>query len=69
MNTKEEQVKEKLDSLKKAGKVIFLKEKVTVKATGSHPYYKEGKEVELHPDIAAKGIKDGFYTPVKKAKE
>lgn len=65
MTNQEEQVKEKLDTLKKDGKVIFLKEKVTVIATEKNPYHKTGSEVSLHPALAAKGIKDGFYAKAK----
>ena len=49
--------------------IIYLKEKVTVKATDSNPFYKEGQEVEMHPRIAEKGIKQGFYVEVKKSKD
>ena len=48
---------------------ILLKEKVTVKATASNPYEKEGKEVEMHPRVAEHVIKKGFYAPIKKGKE
>ena len=48
---------------------IYLKEKVTVKATGSNPFYKEGEEISMHPRIAEKGIKQGFYVEVKKSKD
>lgn len=55
--------------LAQEGKVIFLKEKVAVKATKANPYYPDNKEVEMHPRIAEDGIKKGFYTAVKAKKE
>lgn len=67
--SKESEEKARLDALKAKGKVIYLKEKVTVLSTEKDHYHKTGSEVTLHPNLAEKGIKEGVYTPVKKAKD
>ena len=49
-------------------KLVKLRDRVEVTATDSNPYLKAGESVMVHPLIAEKGRKDGFYELEKKGK-
>jgi hypothetical protein len=52
--------------LQKGQTLIQLKDRVEVTCTDSHPFAKKGTKKQVHPLIADKGIKDGFYEASKK---
>lgn len=49
--------------------VIDLRAKTKVVATDKNPYAKTGTEMEVHPIVAAKGVKLGHYELVKDDKK
>lgn len=51
--------------LKEGETLILLKERVYVYTTESNPHAKPGTKLNVHPLVAEKGVKDGFFKYVK----
>lgn len=54
---------------KQEGRIINLKDKVTVTATTKAKHHKAGSEITCHPEVAAYLIKIGHATEGKAKKE
>lgn len=46
-------------------KVINLQDRITVYATDKAQYHKAGEAVQMHPELAAKCINEGWFTAEK----